>query len=118
MAAVTRRQQAPNSYDLISYPGKPHVGAHCRNLEAIAALFKAAPVAPSAARVLELGCATAANFLPQASEYPDARFVGCDLSATAIASTARFKQLRPGFVSRQAARRRALSQPGSNRRPF
>ena len=88
MAAVTRRQQAPNSYDLIAYPGKPHAGAHCRNLEAIAALFNAAPVAPTAARVLELGCATGANFLPQAFEYPDARFVGCDLSATAIASAA------------------------------
>jgi SAM-dependent methyltransferase len=48
------------------------------------------PAAPSAqARVLELGCGTAANLIPLALAHPQASFIGCDLSRSALESARR-----------------------------
>ena len=61
----------------------------CRRIEIIARLFglMAAPCAQ--ARVLELGCGTAANLVPLAFEHPRASFIGCDLSQSALGSAQR-----------------------------
>lgn len=49
-------------------------------------LFGLDPVAPSAARVLELGCADGANLLPMADVLPQATFLGIDASKVQIAN--------------------------------
>ncbi|HEY1375503.1 MAG TPA: class I SAM-dependent methyltransferase [Gemmataceae bacterium] len=79
-------QADATSYDRVPYPGRPAPASHCRRLEAVAALFGLSPAPPATARVLELGCGFGGNLLPQAVEYPAARFVGCDAAATAIAA--------------------------------
>lgn len=79
---------ARNPYDLIPYGGGPAVSAHCRHLEAVATLFGMRPVPPGSARVLDLGCGMGGGLLPQALEYPAARFIGCDLAETHIAHVA------------------------------
>lgn len=40
--------------------------------------------APSAARILEIGCAAGHNLLPLAARWPESRFVGVDFSTAAI----------------------------------
>ena len=42
------------------------------------------PASAVKARVLELGCGSGLNLLPQAEMFPKSEFVGCDLSQTAI----------------------------------
>ena len=46
----------------------------------LAALFGMDPPEISSARVLELGCASGGNLIPHAVSYPQAQFVGVDLS--------------------------------------
>jgi SAM-dependent methyltransferase len=75
-----------NPYDLIPYPGGAVAPAQCRRLETIATLFQLAPAPPSSARVLELGCGSGNNLVPQALACPTARFIGCDRSVTAVAA--------------------------------
>ena len=72
-------------YDSVPYAGVPSAGAHCRRLETIATLFNLTPVPLCSARILDLGCGMGAGLLPQALEYPTARFIGCDGAGTAIA---------------------------------
>ena len=60
--------------------------AQCRRLEALAALHSLTPVPPQTANVLELGCGSGVNLIAQAMDFPSARFIGCDYSATAIAA--------------------------------
>ena len=55
----------------------------------IARLFGLTAAPSAQARVLELGCGTAANLIPLALEHPQARFIGCDLSQIALASAQR-----------------------------
>jgi SAM-dependent methyltransferase len=69
------------AYEDVAYVGRPNHHSDPGRLAAIARLFGHAPADPARARVLEVGCGDAANLLPLAMRYPDARFVGCDLSA-------------------------------------
>lgn len=73
-------------YDLLPYQSKPFAQSQPARLGAIARLFglEAAPVAT--ARVLELGCAAGGNIIPLAMRYPQAQFVGVDLSRTQVAA--------------------------------
>ena len=73
-------------YDLLPYQSKPFAQSQPARLGAIAKLFglEAAPVAK--ARVLELGCAAGGNIIPLAMRYPQAQFVGVDLSRTQVAA--------------------------------
>lgn len=73
-------------YDRVPYVSQPHPETQCRRLEATAVLFHLSPTPPASARILELGCGTADNLAWQALEYPQARFIGCDNSATAVAA--------------------------------
>jgi SAM-dependent methyltransferase len=58
--------------------------ADCRRIEVIAHLFDLMATNCAQARVLELGCGTAANLIALALEHPQARFIGCDLSRSAL----------------------------------
>ena len=69
------------AYEDIAYVGRPNHHSHPDRLAAIASMFGMTPADPARARVLEIGCGDAANLLPMAARYPDARFVASDYSA-------------------------------------
>ncbi len=68
-------------YDRLPYPSLPIAYTQPGSLAAMAVLFGAAPPDAARARVLELGCASGGNLIPLAVRFPEARFVGVDLSA-------------------------------------
>lgn len=72
------------AYDLVPFHSTSVPGADCRRLEVIARLFGVAAAPCAQARVLELGCGTAANLIALAAEHPRACFIGCDLSRNAL----------------------------------
>jgi SAM-dependent methyltransferase len=76
-------------YDLVPFRSTSVPGADCRRIEVTARLFGLAASPCTRARVLELGCGSAANLIPLALEYPEANFIGCDLSRSALASAQR-----------------------------
>ena len=59
--------------------------SHPRRLEALAILSGMQPKPLPEARVLELGCAAGRNLVPQACAYPEAEFLGVDISAAQVA---------------------------------
>ena len=69
------------AYEDVAYVGRPNHHSHPDRIAAIASLFGLSPADPAGARILEVGCGDAANVLPMAARYPDARFVACDYSA-------------------------------------
>lgn len=71
-------------YDRVDYPGHAYPQTHPDRLAAIARLFGFEAADPAGCRVLELGCGDGANLLALAEAYPDSRFVGFDLAATAV----------------------------------
>jgi methyltransferase-like protein/cyclopropane fatty-acyl-phospholipid synthase-like methyltransferase len=73
------------SYDEIPYDSTPRRVTHPDCLGTLATLLgmDAAPI--ERCRVLELGCATGGNLIPQAATLPDSQFVGIDLSTKQIA---------------------------------
>jgi len=73
-------------YDLLPYTSNPFPQSHPGRLSAVATLFGLETAPLATARVLELGCAGGGNVIPLAVAYPDARFVGVDLSRTQIAA--------------------------------
>jgi len=83
MTAQNEHAQSP--YATIPYLGVADPGAHVRCLEGLAALFGVEPVDITACRVLELGCASGRNLIPQACEYPNSHFVGIDFAADQVA---------------------------------
>ena len=76
-------------YDLVPFRSASAPAADCRRLEVIARLFGLTAAQSTQARVLELGCGTAANLIPLALAHPGASFIGCDLSRSALASAQR-----------------------------
>ncbi len=74
--------QQPHSsdYDEFPYPSFPFPLTHPDHLAVLATLFGLTPVPPARARVLELGGASGGNLIPLALVYPQARFLGVDLS--------------------------------------
>ena len=77
------------AYDDVPYDSKAHEDTHPVAIATLAHLFGLASCAPAAtARVLEIGCGEGENLVAAASYLPDARFVGLDLAATAIAAGA------------------------------
>jgi SAM-dependent methyltransferase len=69
-----------NTYDEMPYPGTALAESHPAHLATVAWLCGLDTPDPAASRVLELGCATGANIIPMAAQYPNSRFVGVDLS--------------------------------------
>ncbi len=82
------------SYDLLPYESKAIPQSHPARLAAIANIFGLAAKPVRAARVLELGCASGGNLIPMALNYPEANFVGVDVSPRQIAAgSARIEKL-------------------------
>nr|WP_299908552.1 class I SAM-dependent methyltransferase [Sphingomonas bacterium] len=81
VASVAR---TAGNYDQLPYESRAFAQSQPSRLGAIARVFglDAAPL--GTARVLELGCASGGNLIPHAALYPDARFVGIDLSPAQI----------------------------------
>jgi SAM-dependent methyltransferase len=75
------------AYDEVPYDTEANTEAHPRSMATLARLFRAqhAPAPPSTARVLEIGCGDGEHMIAAASYLPQARFVGFDLAADAIA---------------------------------
>lgn len=73
-----------NPYDELIYPSLSFNVTHIGRLAAIGRLFGVDTVYPTNARVLELGCGTGINLLAMAQLFPDAKFIGVDLSKSQI----------------------------------
>lgn len=66
------------------YETLPYAESHPAFLEALGILFGLTPQPHQHCRVLELGCGTGGNLIPQAFYLPDSQFVGIDLSSENI----------------------------------
>ncbi|MES2532034.1 MAG: class I SAM-dependent methyltransferase [Pseudomonadota bacterium] len=73
------------AYDDAPYESNPFAHTQPARLAAVAHLFGLNPAAVGTARVLELGCASGGNLVPLAVHFPQARFVGIDISGKQIA---------------------------------
>lgn len=73
-----------NPYDRIPYESRPFPQTNPNHLAALARLCGLLPAPVERARVLELGCASGGNLMPMAEQFPDATFVGIDLSERQI----------------------------------
>jgi len=69
-----------NDYDSLPYPSMPMAYTQPAHLAALATLFGLQAPLADRARVLELGCAAGGNIIPLAARFPDAAFLGIDLS--------------------------------------
>ena len=74
------------SYNLLPYESKAIPQSHPARLAAIAKIFGLTVKPVHIARVLELGCASGGNLIPMALNYPEAKFVGIDVSPKQIAA--------------------------------
>ncbi|HEY2862393.1 MAG TPA: class I SAM-dependent methyltransferase [Casimicrobiaceae bacterium] len=73
------------SYDDFPYESVPLRQTHPDHLATVAALFGFAAADAGCCRVLEIGCASGGNLIPLAASYPEATFVGIDLSTVQVA---------------------------------
>jgi SAM-dependent methyltransferase len=73
-----------NPIDRPTYDSLPIALTRPAHLAAIAHLFDLAAPEVATARVLEIGCASGGNLIPLAASFPEARFVGVDLSAVQV----------------------------------
>lgn len=76
------------SYDDFPYRSVPLRQTHPDHLATVAALFGFEAADVGGARVLEVGCASGGNLIPLAATYPNATFLGIDLSPVQIAQGA------------------------------
>jgi SAM-dependent methyltransferase len=77
------------AYDRVPFHGMSVPSADCRRMELLGRLFGLAPASAPHSRILELGCGNGAHLLPSALQHPQSTFIGCDLSADALASARR-----------------------------
>lgn len=74
-----------NSYDDLMYESKAFSQTAINALEARARMMGLQPAPAANAKVLELSCSMGGNIITQALYYPDAEFVGIDLSGRQVA---------------------------------
>ncbi|HEY8189159.1 MAG TPA: class I SAM-dependent methyltransferase, partial [Micavibrio sp.] len=79
------------SYDEVPYDSFCYKNTHPDHLYVIGKIFGMTPPDFRKGRTLELGCAAGGNLFPLALLYPEAEFVGVDLSAEEIAEANRHK---------------------------
>jgi methyltransferase-like protein/SAM-dependent methyltransferase len=79
-AAAPPGKPCSDDYDQMPYPSMPFAYTQPAHLAALTALFGVEAPAAHTARVLELGCASGGNLIPMAVRFPEARFLGIDLS--------------------------------------
>lgn len=75
----------PTSYDEVPYLSFPCSQSHPNRLAVVGTLYGMAPAPVDRCRVLELGCASGGNLIPMAAAFPNASFVGIDLSSRQVA---------------------------------
>jgi methyltransferase-like protein/SAM-dependent methyltransferase len=85
LTTIFQSHGAPTSYDEVPYESHPYPQTHPSRLAAVATLFGLRPPAIETARVLELGSAAGGNLIPMAEAFPQATFLGIDLSSRQIA---------------------------------
>lgn len=85
MAEPSEISDIKNSYDDLMYESGAFPQTAINNLEARARLMGLQPAPAANAKVLELGCSMGGNIITQALYYPDAEFVGIDLSGRQVA---------------------------------
>lgn len=85
MAEPSEISDIKNSYDDLMYESGAFPQTAISNLEALARLMGLQPAPAANAKVLELGCSMGGNIITQALYYPDAEFVGIDLSGRQVA---------------------------------
>ncbi|WP_308027350.1 class I SAM-dependent methyltransferase [Neisseria bergeri] len=85
MAEPSEISDIKNSYDDLMYESSAFPQTAINNLEARARLMGLQPAPAANAKVLELGCSMGGNIITQALYYPDAEFVGIDLSGRQVA---------------------------------
>src|SRR5687767_12711931 len=61
-------------YDEVAFPSYPYSHSHPERLATIARLCGLQAAAPTACRVLELGCGAGGNILPMADILPESQF--------------------------------------------
>ena len=81
-AAVGRTRR---SYDETPYRSAPLKRSHPARLAANARFLGLEAPAVAHARILEIGCASGGHLIPLAASFPEARFLGVDLSPVQIA---------------------------------
>lgn len=81
---VSGSSEFDNAYDAVIYPSLSFSATHIGRLAAIGRLFGMESAHPAKARVLELGCGTGINLLAMAQLFPEAKFIGVDLSKAQI----------------------------------
>ncbi len=72
-------------YETLAYPAMSHPPSDPALSAASARLRGHRPPHPAHATILEIGCGSGLNLIPLAIRWPKSRFVGIDLSRTAIA---------------------------------
>jgi len=83
-AKAATKLNEEEQYDSVPYESYVYPKTHPDHLYTIGTLFHMDPPPFESARVLELGCASGGNILPLAMQFPDASFVGIDLSGKQI----------------------------------
>jgi methyltransferase-like protein/SAM-dependent methyltransferase len=83
---LDKKLSTTNTYDEVPYESYPFYQSSPQNLRALGMLFGMDPVKLENARVLELGCASGFNIIPHAINYPNAKFIGVDLSEKQVNS--------------------------------
>lgn len=84
MATEQQEIVAKNTYDELPYESYPFSQTTIAHLNTISSIFGLKAPDIETARVLELGCASGGNIIPQAALYPKAKFVGVDLSTEQV----------------------------------
>lgn len=74
----------PTTYDQVRYPGKFYPQSSADRLATLGRLCGLQTTLPTKCRLLELGCGDGGNLIPQALAFPQSRFVGVDLAASAV----------------------------------
>ena len=88
------RDAGGDPYDRLPYESRPFPDMQPDRLSALAVLHGLEPAEVVRGRVLELGCASGGNIVPLAARFPDASFIGIDLSARHVADgQARIREL-------------------------
>lgn len=78
--AVEKLETSDNTYDESPYESCPFAQTSLESLSTLSHIFGHNAPKIETARVLELGCASGGNIIPQAVKHPKAKFVGVDLS--------------------------------------
>lgn len=73
------------TYDEVAYPTNPNPSSHPDRLAVVARLMGLEAAGVEGCSYLELGCGDGMNLIPMAEALPNARFVGVDISASAVA---------------------------------